>query len=55
MKGYMGITQMNVLNALKEYKQKNICGEMWWLIGSAPDFGGRGYGFDSSISHMDSA
>ena len=26
---------------------------MWWLIGSAPDFLGRGPGFESSISHND--
>ena len=24
---------------------------MWWLIGSAPDFWGRGPGFESGISH----
>ena len=27
--------------------------EMWWLIGSTPDFWGRGPGFKSSISHND--
>ena len=27
--------------------------EMWWLIGSAPDFCGRGSGFESGISHND--
>ena len=26
---------------------------MWWLIGSAPDFWGRGPGFESGISHND--
>ena len=26
---------------------------MWWLIGSAPDFWGRGPGFKSGISHND--
>ena len=25
--------------------------EMWWLIGSAPDFWGSGPGFESGISH----
>ena len=29
-----------------------IC-EMWWLVGSAPDFWGRGPGFESGISHND--
>ena len=28
--------------------------EMWWLIGSAPDFWGRGPGFESGTSHNDS-
>ena len=32
---------------------KIIFKEMWWLIGSAPGFGGRGPGFKSSISHND--
>ena len=27
--------------------------EMWWLIGSAPDFLGRGPGFESGTSHSD--
>ena len=27
--------------------------EMWWLIGSAPDFLGRGPGFESDLSHND--
>ena len=27
--------------------------EMGWLIGSAPDFWGRGPGFESGISHND--
>ena len=27
--------------------------EMWWLNGSAPDFWGRGPGFESDISHKD--
>ena len=27
--------------------------KMWWLIGSAPDFWGRGRGFKSSISYND--
>ena len=27
--------------------------EMLWLIGSAPDFWGRGPGFESGISHND--
>ena len=27
--------------------------EMWWLIGSAPDFCGGGPGFESGISHND--
>ena len=27
--------------------------EMWWLIGSAPDFWGRVPGFESGISHND--
>ena len=27
--------------------------EIWWLIGSAPDFCGRGPGFESGISHND--
>ena len=26
---------------------------MWWLIGSAPDFWGRGPGFESGFSHND--
>ena len=26
---------------------------MWWLTGSAPDFGGRGPGFESGIFHND--
>ena len=26
---------------------------MWWLIGSAPDFWGRGQGFVSGTSHND--
>ena len=26
---------------------------MWWLIGSAPDFWGRGPGFESGIYHND--
>ena len=26
---------------------------MWWLIGSAPDFWGRGPGFESGVSHND--
>ena len=26
---------------------------MWWLIGSAPDFWGRGPGIESGISHND--
>ena len=29
--------------------------EMWWLNGSAPDFGGRGPRFVSGISHNDPA
>ena len=28
--------------------------EIWWLIGSAPDFWGRGPGFESGTSHYDS-
>ena len=28
--------------------------EMWWLIGSAPDFSGKCPGFESGISHNDS-
>ena len=28
--------------------------ETWWLIGSAPDFWGRGPGFESGTSHNDS-
>ena len=27
---------------------------MWWLNGSAPDYWGRGPGFESGISHDDS-
>ena len=27
---------------------------MWWLIGSASDFWGKGPGFESGISHKDS-
>ena len=27
--------------------------EMWWLIGSAPDFWGTGPGFKSGMSHND--
>ena len=27
--------------------------EMWWLIGSAPDFWGKGPGFESGVSHKD--
>ena len=27
--------------------------QMWWLIGSAPDFWGRGPGFESGIYHND--
>ena len=27
--------------------------DMWWLIGSALDFWGRGPGFESGISHND--
>ena len=27
--------------------------KMWWLIGSAPDFWGRGPGFEFSISYND--
>ena len=26
---------------------------MWWLIDSAPDFWGRGFEFESSLSHND--
>ena len=26
---------------------------MWWLIANAPDFWGRGPGFESGISHND--
>ena len=26
---------------------------MWWLIGCAPDFWGRGSGFEYGISHTD--
>ena len=28
--------------------------QMWWLIGSAPDFWDRGSGFESGIYHKDS-
>ena len=31
----------------------NIIVEMWWLIGSAPDFCGGGPGFEFGISHND--
>ena len=27
--------------------------EMWWFIGGAPAFWGRGTGFESGISHND--
>ena len=27
--------------------------QMWWLVGSAPDFWGRGPGFESGIYHID--
>ena len=27
--------------------------EMWWLLGCAPDFWGKGPGFESDISHND--
>ena len=35
----------------KEFNSRLM--EMWWLIGSAPDFWGRGSGFESGISHND--
>ena len=34
-------------------KKIYISSEMWWLIGSAPDFWGRGPGIESGISHND--
>ena len=40
----------------KKKGRKGRCGgslEMWWLIGRAPDFWGRGPGFESGIFHND--
>ena len=39
---------IGTVNEGKKYSK-----EMWWLIGSSPDFwGSRGPGFESGISHM---
>ena len=42
------------IGALFEFRMGSyIKVEMWWLIGSAPDFWGRSPGFESGISYDD--
>ena len=43
------------LNATRGQDKKllQLCSEMWWLIGSAPGFWGRGPGFESGFSRND--
>ena len=41
----------NLFLTMQTDRQSSGSSEMWWLIGSALDFRGRGPGFESDISH----
>ena len=45
------ITNLTMLTNLTPMSHPIL--KMWWLIGSAPDFWGRGPGFEFSISYND--
>ena len=44
---------MTTVVGLVNQDQSIFLQEMWWLIGSALDFRGRGLGFESGISRND--